>query len=86
MIFYDFEYENIDCFVCGKRFLHKKDMVSHMDKYMSTWRPRTLFRNNNLAATFVVMSDEARTGGSATWKCAQRMGQLGRAKLKVPLL
>ena len=34
--FYDSEYENPECFVCGNRFIHKKDMVSQMDKYMET--------------------------------------------------
>ena len=68
-----------------KRFLHKKDMVSHMDKYMSTWRPRTLFRNNNLAATFVVMSDEARTGGVCYMEMCTEDGTAGKSKTKSAL-
>ena len=52
-------------------------MVSHMDKYM---KPRTFFSNNNSAATTVVMSYEARTGWSATLKCAHRMRTAGDSK------
>ena len=44
-------------------------------------KTRTLFRNNISAAPFVVMSDKAKTGWSATWKCAQRMRTAGMSKI-----
>ena len=39
-----------------------------------------LFINNNLTASTVVMTYEARTGWSATWKCALRMRTAGKSK------
>ena len=39
-----------------------------------------MFRNNNSAAAFVVMIDEARTGWFATRKCAQRMRTAWKSK------